>query len=462
MGKITFHKNIDWLFTSIVSMHVLLLSKITFFPYPELFVYPYLTNIGLKPYAQILDQHFPGLMFFPLNLGNMGMTTVMSARLVHFFLVVLTHILLYKILKKITNSRNYSLLGGLLYLVIQSYFEGYTLWIDTFIPPFLLSAVYLYLNKKATSLNKNIFFVGLILGLAMLTKQIVGPIALLFGVYLAYERRDIKYLMYFGIGFAVPGVLMVLYQFLVGTLEDFIYWTVTFNVTVFKESGRKFATINELVKASLFLLPGILSALFLIKRRKTREVGLLIGTFLLGSFLFAYARFDLVHLQPVIPFAIIALVCSSYFYKNVVTRGFLLLFVVFSLFVGARFFSRHWGGEVYFFSNNDQAVFDEVRARVLEKDPVFAFGTYPHIYSETNTRPSGNLFVFQFPWFMSVAEGRILDGLKYDPPKVVLRDTMAITDGMNLIDNMPQIKEYIERYYVVDKTIGDTDIMIPR
>ncbi len=56
----------------IILIHIFITFKLIFFPYPELFIYPYLTNHGLLPYKQILDQHFPGLMFLPINFNNLG------------------------------------------------------------------------------------------------------------------------------------------------------------------------------------------------------------------------------------------------------------------------------------------------------------------------------------------------------------------------------------------------------
>ena len=83
----------------ILLVHGLLLTKLIFFPYPELFIYPYLTNHGLLPYSQILDQHFPGLMFLPLNFDNLGMTSEVSARIWLISIVLITHILLFFCIK---------------------------------------------------------------------------------------------------------------------------------------------------------------------------------------------------------------------------------------------------------------------------------------------------------------------------------------------------------------------------
>ena len=82
----------------LIIIHVFILTKLIYFPYPELFIYPYLTNQGLKPYQQILDQHFPGLMFLPLNLDNLGMNTPEVARIWSISIVILAQVILFIII----------------------------------------------------------------------------------------------------------------------------------------------------------------------------------------------------------------------------------------------------------------------------------------------------------------------------------------------------------------------------
>jgi hypothetical protein len=51
-----------------------------------------------------LDQHFPGLMFFPLNLDNLGMRTPSDAMLWSMGIVILIHLLLFLIGTRIFRS----------------------------------------------------------------------------------------------------------------------------------------------------------------------------------------------------------------------------------------------------------------------------------------------------------------------------------------------------------------------
>ena len=152
-------------FIVLIGIHLYVLKKLVFFPYPELFVYSYLTKQGLIPYKQIFDQHFPGIMFFPINMISLGIDTPQEARLLQLGVVAVTHILIFSISKKIFKTNFYSLIPNLLYLVWQPFFEGYVLWIDSFIAMFLLLACYFLLRKKNAN---DILYSGIFLGIALL------------------------------------------------------------------------------------------------------------------------------------------------------------------------------------------------------------------------------------------------------------------------------------------------------
>ena len=156
--------------------HIAILSKLKFFPYPELFIYSYLTKGSLIPYKQIFDQHFPGLMFLPVNFASLGIDTVAEMRIVSYLLVVLSHLAIYKISKTILKNNKLLLLPNLLFLIWHPSIEGYVLWIDSFAQTTLLWSFYFLLRKG----NKNSFLTGLLLGLTFLLKQTVAPLTLWF------------------------------------------------------------------------------------------------------------------------------------------------------------------------------------------------------------------------------------------------------------------------------------------
>ena len=138
----------------IVLVHSLILTKLQFFPYPELFIYPYLNNSGLKPYQEILDQHFPGLMFLPINFDNLGMTDPQIARIWLIFIVIIIQLFLFLIARSILKSEKKALFVNILYLFWQPFFEGWVFWIDNLLPLLLLPSFYcLYKNKVCVFLQ---------------------------------------------------------------------------------------------------------------------------------------------------------------------------------------------------------------------------------------------------------------------------------------------------------------------
>ncbi|KKQ75692.1 MAG: hypothetical protein US96_C0006G0004 [Candidatus Woesebacteria bacterium GW2011_GWB1_38_5b] len=438
----------------IILGHALVLLKSVFLPYPELFVYPYLTNIGLTPYVQILDQHFPGLMFFPVNLANLGFTTPDSFRILQVGIITFIHVIIYKTIVNITGSKKSALAGNIIFFVLHPFLEGHVVWIDNLIPLLLLPAYYLLLNKN----KKNILLSGIFIGAAILLKQVVVPLSVLLLIVLWIEDKTV--IKYFLTGLLVPLSFLLLFVLNKNMLNDFIFWTYTFNVTSFADMGRKYATWRQVLAVSVLYAPAILIAFygFIVKNRTL----MLLAIFFLVSLLFAYARFDFVHLQPSLPFAVILLV---YFLSRLPNRFYesaFILFLIPIVWIASRFFINAGSGGITFFGSEEYKVADRISEYVKRSDPIFMYGTLPHMYQLTNTRPSGNIFVFHFPWFMKIAQPRILEGLMNDPPKVVITQKSATIDGESLFGYMEDIDEYIvENYEKIDE-VGDIEILIPK
>ncbi len=453
-------RKFELLWGSIVFVHVLLLLKTTFFPYPELFVYPYLTKIGLVPYKQIFDQHFPGLMFFPLNFATLGITTSDRFRVVQILLIILSHLGLYAILRERKVSKVMILSGAVLYMFWQGYFEGGTLWIESILVPLLLWLFYFLTKAIAEKRLRYYITSGIVLGLAAITKQIVIPLGAFLSLYLLLNVKNKKQLFYFFLCAGIPVLVMLAYVAGRGIVKDFFYWAGTFNFTAYHDMGRKYPTIKDIISTLFVSVPAIAGLFMLLKNQKLRGEGILLCIFFFTGFLYAYARFDFVHMQPVIPFAILSFILGALRLK----RKYLIVtaFLLFSTIVGMRSYWRNWGAETKFFAKEDYLVFDRVKSYTLPGSSVFAFATYPYIYPITNTHPAGNVFVFEFPWFMKIAEEPILNGLKADPPVVIVRDETAMTDSYNLVSYMPKIAAFVDRYYVVAEKIGPTEIMIKR
>jgi len=439
----------------LIAVHLLFLSGIRFFPYPELFIYSYLTEQGLVPYEQILDQHFPGVMFFPINLASLGLANIFQTRVIHLFLVGLTQILIFFVGKRLFGSEAKALMANLLFIVWQPFLEGNVLWIDSFIPPILLFSFLLLISSKEK--GKELLYSGVLLGIALLFKQTVAPLIVLIFIYFILIKRSLFDLKQIILGLFPPILLLLAWVTVRGIWSDFIYWTFTFNLTTFSEMGRKYPSLSSLVRsAPVILLPFA----YIIYIKKKEKDYILLFLFFLGSLAFAYARFDYIHLQPALPFAAILIVLIFNKIPNKLRKLSIALYIIVAVYLIKPIYLINKGNGVVFFGDFERQLSNKVLTYAGKGDTIFSLGTSPHVYYLTETLPPGRLFVFQFPWFMRIAEERILSGIISDPPKVVVRDESATTGGMKLIDYMSEINRYINNNYHVIDNIGEVEFLV--
>lgn len=407
--------------------HAVILWILEFAPYPELFIYPYLVSSGFLPYRDILDQHFPGLMFFPLNFFSLGFRDPVSFKLLLILVVTLTSVCIYKI----SRSR----LSVLFYVLWQPFFEGNQLWLDIFLPLFTLPAFYFFHLQKW-------FLTGLFLGLGVVFKQTLVPLVAFGGLILLF-RRKFSALAKFLFAALVPSLFMLVYLQKLGVLSDFWYWTVKFNLSVFASSGSLAPRLQDWIKLSL---PLVFIALVLIKSPNSRKYVF----WLLFTIIGGVARFGFIHLQPAVPFFALALGALG---RTSKTR--LVFCLMFTIGWTGYFYTRqnNWLQTKYFDYYSTKLV-TEISRRVSPNDKIFLLGVNPHIYPLTSTLPPARTFVFQFPWFIDVAGDRILNGLRSDPPRLVVYNPESVIDNHYLRDYGSRLVEYIQGNYTFSSQIG--------
>ena len=174
-----------------------------------------------------------------------------------------------------------------------------------------------------------------------------------------------------------------------------------------------------------------------------------------------YARFDFVHLQPSLPFvALLSVISINWLIKEKYLKVLVFIYAFASIYLLSQFYQGHVGNKIFFFGDSEKRVVAEIQKLSNTGDKIFAFGTLPHIYQMADRLPPGNVFVFQFPWFMVEAQDRVLTGIINDAPKVVIRDLSGTVEGKNLISYMPSISDYISKNYKVINKIEEIEIMI--
>ncbi len=442
--------NLQYFFLGLILfIHAFLLTKLIFFPYPELFIYPYLTNHGLKPYSQILDQHFPGLMFLPLNFDNLGMNNEISARAWLISIVLITHILLFLISREFLKSGKKALLVNLLYLVWQPFFEGWVLWIDNFLPILLLPAFYFLYKKKY-------LFTGLLLGLGIVFKQTLIPLSMLVFIYIFWTEKNLLKIIKYLLGLTPPLLLMLLYFSVKGVLSDFWYWTVIFNLTVYVSMGTQIP--KSLGFITRVLLVYIVSGSgFFYKEKRVVIITLL---FLIGSLAGAFDRANFVHFQPSLPFAVLGTTLGFFsLNKKKVVWILIGLYLTVTIWWQNIFYKGHISNKVFFFDESTYAMANKIMQYTKPGDKIFVYGGAPHLYQMSHTLPAGDIFVFQFPWFFSVAEKRILDGIKKDQPGIIVSDRNSQIEGQAIKDFAVDIDLYIQQNYEKIDNVGEIEIL---
>lgn len=433
----------------VVFFHILVFTKLIYSPYLELFIYPYLTNHGLKPYSQILDQHFPGLMFLPINLDNLGMNNEVNARIWSILIIVVTHILLYYISSKLLKNNSKAILANFLYLVWQPFFEGWVLWIDSFLPLMLLPAFHFLYKGK-------LFRCGLLLGIGIVFKQTLIPLSFLILIYIFWQTRKVKMVGIYAFGLLVPIILMVLYITSIGVLKDFWYWTIVFNLTTYAKYGTSIPQSFGYVTRVLLVYLASVLVLFI----KDRKLAIIILLFLLGALVGVFDRANFIHFQPSLPFAVLGTTLAVFqLSKNNFFKIFMLVYIIIAGWWLFIFYKGHISNNIFFFDKQTKLVASKIKYYTKPTDKIFVFGAAPHLYQMADRLPSGNIFVFQFPWFMKIAQTRVLEGIKKDQPQIIISDRTAEIEGNKITDFAYDIDLYIQQNYQIIDKVGTTAIM---
>ena len=159
---------------------------------------------------------------------------------------------------------------------------------------------------------------------------------------LARQRKGFSY---FILGIIPFPLLMIFYFIKIDVFPDFWYWTVIYNLTTFSQFGKKYPDTPGLLR-----IVGVFGmSLFSLSFKKKRLV-FWIFLFLLGGLASAYARFDFVHFQPVLPFLAIATVLS---FQSLPFKGLAALikggYIAGSILLLTTFYRGHLGNKVFFF-----------------------------------------------------------------------------------------------------------------
>ena len=216
----------------------------------------------------------------------------------------------------------------------------------------------------------------------------------------------------------------------------------------------KMPTLSQVVRVLLWYIPSI----YVILKNLGKINFKLIAMFLLLPLADVIARFEFVHLQPTIPF--VALLSAMFFSSKFKLKRVFSIAMIFVIAIWLfRFYETNINGKTYFFDSETIETSQKVSNLTVENDRIFILGTQPIVYPLSGRLPAGNLFTVNLPWNMKVTQRSILDGLKKDNPKIVVRDKEASIDGQKIVDFSSDINSFINSNYVKIDQIGNNEIL---
>jgi hypothetical protein len=419
-------------------LHAALFWIQDFIPTAEFFIYPYLTSRGLLPYHEIIDHHFPGLFFLPLNFYTLGFVDPQSFKSLTLFVILLTSVLLHRLAQNMSKNKIIAAEAILLYSLWQIFFSGSLLWIDLFLPLFLLPGMYWFNNKKY--LISGIFF-----ALAIIFKQTAVLPIIFLSIFLL--RKPSGLIAFIAPSFAVFAGLLF-YFFRQGVLSDFIFWNFTFNFAGYAAEAGKFATQNELLKISFPLIVYVGSAVVAV-RSGSKQLFQLAGMILVLA-LPAFSRFGLEHFQPAVSLFCLLVPLALRSNKLLKYGVYAISFIWVIFFI----FRNNPSGEIVNFSKGEIELYQTAKNLKSSGFSLGLLGSSPIIYSQSGALPPGKLFYFPLPWFFSRLGEKQLALWEKDPPDYIIFNPQSSVDGKNVFTSAPGLVEYMQMNYREESVIS--------
>lgn len=421
---------------SILLLHTVLILFKGYFLSIEFTLYPYLTAHGFLPYREIIDHHFPTLLFGPFALPAFLTGNPWLLLPVFLLVLLLTDVILYSIL--IRYKVKSPLVWLLLYVVSSVYFAGNVLWIETFINLLLVS--WIFLSFSRTKIN---FLVsGFLFSQILLLRPTITPAVFLFvyGLSLPFTRELIMGAI---VGFLIPGLYLVRF----GLLVDFYRLAFEFNSRVYPRLSMLLPAKRQILLLLLWLAPISFS---LVKNKK-----FILLAALLSLLVHIFPRFGFEHLQPLFLMGIII------WAKNPPKTPTVIYLMIFSLLILNMVSTmRHRYGN-YFLS--PEVVNISRTAKELPGYSLYLLGASDLIYPLSGKLPPNYTYLPSLPWYFNEPDlvNKVIDSLKNNDTPVIV-DYAASVDGYNVVVDGNPIYEYIKMNFIPGEKIGHYQIFLPK
>lgn len=404
-------------------LHLFLLVNLRFTAWPEMFSYPFLRNNGFLIYKDMIHPYPPILTMVLSYLYKIFGYQLIILKLFTWGLILFNDVMIFLIVKFITKSIKYSVLGLMFYILIQPFLEGNMLWFDLAVVPPILLATYFclrWLNDKESKYY--LLFIGFLFTVAGLIKQTTGLFFAAFVIYCFIKKIKISDIGYLFIGPLILVIPLVFRLWQERALEDFIKWVIVYPFTYWNKFPgyvRMAIDAKELVVLLLLLIPLAILFIKITKQNfKNLWFNLLIVNLLI-SFILIYPRFSFFHFQSALAFLAII---YSVVLINLKKGKFLLLLLlpIYFLVILRPVFSADWRKETRFFSKEDLSFAEKISRSTKSSQKIYLLGLFSSLYVQANRLPPKRCFD-NFGWYLEIpgVQEEILSRWEKDGPQII-------------------------------------------
>ena len=417
--------------------HLFLILKGGYFLSPEFSLYPFLTQHGFLPYQNIIDQHFPILLFGPFSLPFPLSHNPGSLLLVLLGVTLLTDLFFY--LSLLRSKSAHPLLFLTLFTAISFYFQGNFLWLDSFISFFISLILFLSNSKRELSSLALGFFLSLI----VIIKPTLFPLLILLPLALAIKPN--RYLL---VGISLPFLVEILYLVRFDLLSQFYNLTIRFNADSYLSGSQKIPTLRQIIETVFIIIAHLY---LLIQRKRFVPILLIITTSVL-----AFPRFEYFHLGPSL---LLLIYFSSRLSLNLHSRYvfYALCFLVLSLSV-IKIIRHNYHN--YYADETTLQVANSLKE--LPGNTLYLLGGNDLLYPLTAKTPPGFLYLPSLPWYLSNSDfqKRQIMALSDSPLSPVIVNPSSTIDGQNIFESAPLIAKFINSRYVKVDSVANYEIYL--
>lgn len=225
--------------------------------------------VSYRDFNMVVTPFFPLLFSLPFHLFGSNLLVV---NVCQSLLIVLTYVLLEKLIGDKANI--------LLLLMFFNYDMMYASY-NYFIFFLFLSLLYLEKNKS------NDYVIGIVIGLAVLTKQSVGGLLAIVSLYYVFKEKDFKKLIKRVIGAMLPVGLFLIYLAVTEAFADFVNLCI---LGLFDFGTNNYVGVRALVLGYILLIGVVIY--FIVKRRNSID-----KYYVLAFSTIAIPMFDYFHIK---------------------------------------------------------------------------------------------------------------------------------------------------------------------